>query len=182
MTGGLPPGSAGFTYSVYKGYYRSSGQGFRAGFERGLWCVMCQGCPAQCAAVAWQDSGVVDAGGKGSYRVGGVIFERRSPSCRRWHTAFLFEFFRRRSRGFVAAGVALGRSGVAHPAGPRLRGRCSSVSTPSRRAIRYFNASLGNVTSSTSPYDLKGQRLALGWTRYSSRSAMPQSSWPAPIR
>ena len=29
---------------------------------------------AQCAAVAWQDSGVVDAGGKGSYRVGEVIF------------------------------------------------------------------------------------------------------------
>ena len=29
---------------------------------------------AQCAAVAWQDSAVVDAVGKGSYRVGGVIF------------------------------------------------------------------------------------------------------------
>ena len=24
---------------------------------------VCQGCPAPCAAVAWQDSGVVDAGG-----------------------------------------------------------------------------------------------------------------------
>ena len=34
---------------------------FRAGFERDLWCIMCQGCPAQCAVVAWQDSGVVDA-------------------------------------------------------------------------------------------------------------------------
>ena len=68
------------------------------------------------------DSGVVDAGGKGSYRAGGVILERRSPSCRRWHTALLFEFTRRRSRGFVAAGVALGRSGVAQPAGRRRRG------------------------------------------------------------
>ena len=96
------------TYSVYKGNYRSSGQEFRAGFERGCGVIMCQVCPAQCAAVAWQDSGVVDGGGKGSYRVGGVIFERRSPLCRRWHTALLFEFFRRRSRGFVAAGGALG--------------------------------------------------------------------------
>ena len=26
----------------------------------------------------------------GSYRVGGVILERRSPSCRRWHKALLF--------------------------------------------------------------------------------------------
>ena len=86
---------------------------------------MCQGCPPQCAAVAWQDSGVVDGGGKGSYRVGGVIFERRSPSCRRWHTALLFEFFRRRSRGFVAAAGA-----PSGPQGPTSCETSSELTTP----------------------------------------------------
>ncbi len=86
---------------------------------------------AQCAAVAWQDSGVVDAGGKGSYRVGEVIFWRKSPSCRRCPTELLFDFSRLRSRGFVAAGVALGRSG-----GDRTRKDVPSDQGVLRRKVR----------------------------------------------
>ena len=75
---------------LIKGYYRSSGQGFglvlrgvvvyqvprggRHSVQRGLGRIQGRGCR-----------------GKGSYRVGGVIFERRSPSCRRWPTAWLVD-------------------------------------------------------------------------------------------
>jgi len=104
------------TYNT--GYYRSSGQGFRAGSESGVVYHV----PGVSGTVCRGIQGSWMQGGRGPIRVGGVIFERRSPSCRRWHTALLFESFKRRSRGFVAAGVALGRSGVAQPAGRRRRG------------------------------------------------------------
>jgi len=39
--------------SVDKGYYRSSGQGFRAGLRRVVVYHVPWGAPAQCASVAW---------------------------------------------------------------------------------------------------------------------------------
>ena len=60
------------TYSVYKGYYRGLVKDFGMDW-RAVVCNHVPEVPGTVRSGAWQDSGLVDAGGKGSYRVGGVF-------------------------------------------------------------------------------------------------------------
>ena len=62
-------------YSVYKGYYQSSGQGFRAGLERVV-VFHVAGVPGTVCSGGVAGFKGVDEGGKGSYTVGGMILER----------------------------------------------------------------------------------------------------------
>ena len=75
--GGLALGTSSLlpVYSVYKGYYQSSGQGFRAGLERVV-VFHVAGVPGTVCSGGVAGFKGVDEGGKGSYTVGGMILER----------------------------------------------------------------------------------------------------------